>query len=77
MTRKSTMLGQYPRKPALQPENKTCADCGIGDMLNNDGVCPSCATERMLDMGEYYDSQADADREWWEQRAYNESLEEK
>ena len=70
-----TLLGQYPGNPPPEPENKACADCGVGDMLNKDGVCSSCATERLLDLGEYYDSQADADREWWEQRAFNESLE--
>lgn len=31
-----------------------CADCGQPDLLNHDGVCPSCATERLLDLEEHY-----------------------
>jgi predicted Zn-ribbon and HTH transcriptional regulator len=30
-----------------------CVDCGQVDHLK-DGVCPSCHTERMLDMAEHY-----------------------
>jgi hypothetical protein len=56
----------------MNPEHHepgACQDCGIPDMLDSAGACPSCATERQLDMGRHYDAK-DNDREWWDRYAF-------
>jgi hypothetical protein len=52
------------------PEPSVCQDCGMPDLLDAARVCPSCATERRLDMEQEYGERVmREDREWWDRYA--------